>query len=103
MAEKHFGAMETYSADSDDVSVGGATKLTASWMEQASSIHLSCAQPSLGTCSCRMTTRHATLHDVLDRSVAESAGFCTSETWLEGYSEEDKMDRPIDSEYFSHW
>ena len=50
--------METFSADSDDVSVGGATTLTSSWMEKAPSIHLSCAQPPLGTCSCRMTTRH---------------------------------------------
>ena len=55
--KKHVGAMETNCADSDDVSVGGATTLTSSWMEQASSIHLSCAQPFLGTCSCRMATR----------------------------------------------
>ena len=29
----------------------------SSWMEQAPSVHSSCAQPSLGTCSCRLTTR----------------------------------------------
>ena len=88
--------METFCADSDDVSVGGATTLTSSWMEQAPSIHLSCAQPSVGTCSCHLRARHGVqilaeinvaLRDVLDRSVAESAGFCTSETWQEGNSE----------------
>jgi len=35
--EKHFGAMETNSANSDEV-LGGATTLTSSWMEQAPSI-----------------------------------------------------------------
>ena len=55
--EQHFHVKETFSVDSDDVSVW-ETSLISSWMESAPSVYSSCARQSFGKWPCHQRARH---------------------------------------------